>query len=162
MSTDNKEPISSQPQGTTPMAAGGNRNLLNREVGVDGLRDWSFGLFKCTDECGLCCWSTFCPCVVYTKNKQRLRHLQDHGTPLPGGGGRYTTECSIYGCLILPGYSWVLLIGNRESIRSRYSIRGGTLDDCLTTWCCRSCALTQERREIELEENSFVELSRST
>jgi hypothetical protein len=36
------------------MATGGNRNVLNREIGVDGHRDWSFGLFDCTHECGLC------------------------------------------------------------------------------------------------------------
>ncbi|KAF8263297.1 hypothetical protein EI94DRAFT_1741268 [Lactarius quietus] len=92
------------------MAAGGNRNLLNRELGVDRQRDWSFGLFDCTDECGLFCWSACCPCVVYSKNKQRLRHLQDHGTPLPGGGERYTAECSIYGCLKLTGYGWILQV----------------------------------------------------
>ena len=36
------------------MAAGGNRNALNREVGLDGRRDWSFGLFDCISDCGLC------------------------------------------------------------------------------------------------------------
>ena len=36
------------------MTVGGNRNALNREVGVDDQRDWSFGLFDCTSECGLC------------------------------------------------------------------------------------------------------------
>ena len=53
------------------MAAGGNRNALNREVGADGRRDWSFGLFDCTSACGLCistslvklsvCWLTRFP-----------------------------------------------------------------------------------------------------
>ena len=36
------------------MATGGNRNALNREIGVDGHRDWSFGLLDCTHECGIC------------------------------------------------------------------------------------------------------------
>jgi hypothetical protein len=36
------------------MAAGGNRNVLNRPLGDDGQRDWSHGLFDCTDECSLC------------------------------------------------------------------------------------------------------------
>ena len=36
------------------MTAGGNRNVLNRPLGDDGQRDWSYGLFDCTDECGLC------------------------------------------------------------------------------------------------------------
>jgi hypothetical protein len=44
------------------MGAGGNRNALNRELGVDGQRDWSYGLFSCTEDCGLCMstiWLTF-------------------------------------------------------------------------------------------------------
>ena len=112
------------------MAAGGNRNVLNREVGVDGRRDWSFGLCDFTDECGLCmstalakisynlaeslslegCWAAWCPCVVYSKNKQRLEHLQNYGTPLPGGGERYNDDCTIHGLLALTGYAWVLQV----------------------------------------------------
>ncbi|KAI9438048.1 hypothetical protein H4582DRAFT_2129116 [Lactarius indigo] len=108
MPTDTKEPNSSQPQATAPMAAGGNRNALNREVAVDGQRDWSFGLFDCTSECGLCCWATWCPCVVHSKNKQRIQHLQIRGTPLPGGGERFNDTCCIYGFLVPTGYAWVL------------------------------------------------------
>ena len=52
-------------------------------------------------------------------------------------------------------------LGDRRNLRSRYNIRGSAVNDCLTAWCCRSCALTQERREIELEENSFEEFSQS-
>jgi Cys-rich protein (TIGR01571 family) len=44
----------------------------------------------------------------------------------------------------------------REEIRERYGIRGSPLDDCLASWCCNPCSLTQERREIELEERSFM------
>jgi len=43
----------------------------------------------------------------------------------------------------------------REEVRERYGIRGAAFGDCLSSWCCRPCALTQERREIELEESSF-------
>ena len=37
----------------------------------------------------------------------------------------------------------------------RYGIRGDAVTDCLASACCRPCALTQERREMELEEGSF-------
>src|SRR6266702_6296271 len=112
------------------MATGGNRNALNREVGADGRRDWSFGLFGCTAECGLCmstslvkrscmladplslagCWAAWCPCVVYAKNKQRLQHLQIRGTPLPGGGERYNLDCCIYGCLAPTATSYAAIL----------------------------------------------------
>lgn len=41
-------------QSTVPMSAGGNKNALNRPVGPDGKRDWSYGLFDCFSACGLC------------------------------------------------------------------------------------------------------------
>jgi Cys-rich protein (TIGR01571 family) len=46
-------------------------------------------------------------------------------------------------------------IRTREEIRERYGISGSPISDCLVSWCCHSCSLTQERREIELEERNF-------
>ena len=46
-------------------------------------------------------------------------------------------------------------IRTRTDIRERYGIRGNATGDCLTFCCCGPCALTQERREVELEEGSF-------
>ena len=48
-------------------------------------------------------------------------------------------------------------IRTREEIRERYGIRASPLGDCLVSWCCNPCSLTQERREIELEERNFFE-----
>ncbi|KAH9993552.1 PLAC8 family-domain-containing protein [Russula vinacea] len=148
-----QQPVSMQPQGTAPMQAGGNRNAKNCEVGSDGKRDWSFGLFDCFSTCGLCCASVWCPCIVYSKNKQRMHSLQAQGTRLVGDGDTCDSNCLIY--CVLGNCSWVLQIPAREEIRERYGIRGSTLSDCFASWCCRPCALTQERREIELEENSI-------
>ena len=53
------------------------------------------------------------------------------------------------------GYNMTLQIRTREEVRERYGIRGDAIGDCFASWCCRPCTLTQERREIELEENSF-------
>jgi len=81
--------------------------------------------------------------------------LQDHGAPLQGGGERYSDDCWIYGLLNIPGYGWVLQINTRSDIRNRYGIRGDTTGDCLASCLCNPCTLTQERREIELEEQSL-------
>ena len=43
----------------------------------------------------------------------------------------------------------------RAEIRERYAIRGHVINDLLASLCCTSCALTQERREVEVEEASF-------
>lgn len=46
----------------------------------------------------------------------------------------------------------------RAEMRERYAIRGHVIQDGLAVLCCNSCALTQERREVELEEASFQTL----
>ena len=116
-----------------------------------------------------------CPCVVYSKNRQRIRSLQTQGTPLANGGETYDSHCCIYGGFDITGYSWImqvclgertfhkmgiqqivpLQIRTREEVRERYGIRGDAIGDCFASWCCRPCTLTQECREIELEENSL-------
>ncbi|KAH9036854.1 PLAC8-domain-containing protein [Lactarius pseudohatsudake] len=160
MSGNAKEPISSQPQGTAPMAQRGNKNTLNREVGADGQRNWSSQLCGCSCPSGssglaICCLAMWCPGVVFGRNKQRLRHLQSQGTPLPGGGTYVNGDCAVYCCLAGPRLSWILGIGERTDIRARYSIRGSTFEDRFTSWCCTPCALVQEHREISLEETTF-------
>lgn len=148
-------PVGTQPRGTAPMQVGGNRNAKNRPIGSDGKRDWSHGLFDCFGSCGTCCMAVWCPCIVYGKNKQRLGNLSTHGTPRPGGGDAIDGSCCVYCGLGLFGIAWVLQIGSRGETRNRYNIRGGTCGDCCSAWCCAPCALTQEHREIELEEHSF-------
>jgi Cys-rich protein (TIGR01571 family) len=46
-------------------------------------------------------------------------------------------------------------MGFRADVRNRYEIRGEELEDCLNSMNCYPCVLTQERREIELEEGSL-------
>jgi len=149
------QPVSTQPQRTAPMEIGGNRNARNCPIGPDRQRDWSFGLCDCLSRCGTCCWSVWCPCVVYSNNRQRLHSLQHQGTPVPRGGESLGAYCCIYFVLGCCGLNWVLQMQTRADVRLRYNIRGSTIGDCCTSCCCAPCALTQERREIECEENSF-------
>jgi Cys-rich protein (TIGR01571 family) len=120
------------------------------------------------------CFSAVCPCIVYSRNRQHLRSLQYQGTPLLAEGEKIDEHCCIYCGLVITGYQWLLhvrpedvecmifrlipgcvQVRPREEIRERYGIRGGPFQDCLISWFCRSCALTQEHREIELEERNF-------
>ena len=43
----------------------------------------------------------------------------------------------------------------RVEMRERYGIRGHVIEDWVVPLCCHTCALTQERREVEVEEASF-------
>ena len=67
------------------------------------------------------CLALWCPGVVFGRNKQRFRHLQSQGTPLPDGGTWVNADCAIY-CFLTPiRQSWILqvcLLGNWPSVES--------------------------------------------
>lgn len=113
------------------MVTGGKKNALNCEVGKDGKRGWSTNLcgFPCDGaELKICtstspenisytradplspagCLAMWCPGVVFGRNKQRLRHLQSQGTPLPDRGTYVNGDCAVYCCLATPRLSWIL------------------------------------------------------
>jgi hypothetical protein len=52
-------------QAMVPMVVGGNRNANNRPIGVDGMRDWSFGLFDYFNRCGLCTYQNWAARVTF-------------------------------------------------------------------------------------------------
>ncbi|PVG00811.1 PLAC8-domain-containing protein [Serendipita vermifera] len=138
-------------------SGGGNRNVKNIPFDSKGEREWSNGLCSCFGDCLTCIVAAWCPCIVFSQNKTRLQHMETQGYPHPEGGESCGSDCMLH-CLLTAclGAGWILQIGNREKIRSRYRIEGGTCGDCCVSWCCHSCALTQESRELELEERSML------
>ncbi|KAG8882694.1 hypothetical protein FRB98_003523 [Tulasnella sp. 332] len=136
-------------------------NSLNKPVDGNGERSWSYGLCGCFNTCrstGVCCVASWLPCFIYGANKTRLEHLERHGMPEPDAGqwcGR-DAWCygSLYACFAI---GWVLQIGERSETRRHYHVRGWSGFDCLAAYFCTPCALTQEHREIELEENAIIQ-----
>ena len=57
--------------------------------------------------------------------------------------------------VVMFGTDQATQIGTRSSVRTRYRIKGGGCGDCMASWCCMPCELTQESREMELEEQSM-------
>ena len=47
-------------------------------------------------------------------------------------------------------------IGQRGETRSRYRIKGSGVNDCLAACCCTPCELTQQSRELDLEERALL------
>ncbi|KDR66535.1 hypothetical protein GALMADRAFT_80634 [Galerina marginata CBS 339.88] len=134
---------------------GGNRNAKNLPVGADG-REWSEGLFGCCSDAGTCIVACFCPCIVYSKVKHRYEHLNAKGYPDPEhGGGVCSSDCMIHGLVSYCGFGFLMQMMQRGSIRARYNIKGGGCGDCCTAFCCTPCELTQESRELEIEEQSY-------
>ncbi|EDR06888.1 uncharacterized protein LACBIDRAFT_236218 [Laccaria bicolor S238N-H82] len=135
---------------------GGNRNAKNIPVAADG-REWSHGLCDCFGDCGTCVIAWCFPCITYANIKHRYEHLNTKGFPDPQHGGSFcNSDCMLHGCITaFCGMGWIFQMGQRGSIRQRYNIKGGSCGDCCTALCCTPCELTQEARELELEEQSF-------
>ncbi|PPQ97131.1 hypothetical protein CVT26_000616 [Gymnopilus dilepis] len=135
---------------------GGNRNAKNMPVDADG-REWSNGMCSCMGDCGTCMMATFVPCIVYGQNKHRYEHLNSHGTPHPTGGPMCSGSCFTHGLATLCGVNFIFQMINRGHVRRRYNIKGSGCGDCCAALWCTPCQLTQESRELELEEESFAQ-----
>ncbi|KAJ3019998.1 hypothetical protein HKX48_001455 [Thoreauomyces humboldtii] len=99
-------------------------------------KDWTYGLFSCCGDIGTCCFAMCFPACAYGKNKQALNKSD-------GCCG----DCCIYACV--GPFAPCIAAGGRASIRSKYNISGGGCSDLCAHCCCYSCALTQEKREID-------------
>jgi len=145
-----------QPKATTPMVAD-IKNVLEKPKYPNGEREWSYGMYGCCCEnYGTCCFACLCPCIVYAKLKSRVSYLERNNYPHPEGGSGCNSDCFIHCCLSsLCAVGWVLQIGQRSTVRDRYRISGNGCADCMSVWCCSPCTLTQESREVDLEERAL-------
>ncbi|KZV93024.1 PLAC8-domain-containing protein [Exidia glandulosa HHB12029] len=151
-SVTNQQPVAQPAMNAGP---GGSRNAKNIPYNASGEREWSFGLFECFEDPMTCLFAWFLPCTIYGKNKTRLQALAS-GAPHPQGGELVGEDTITYAALnCCCGLGWVVGMTNRAETRARYKIVGGAGDDCFLSCCCAPCALTQQSREIELEEQSL-------
>ncbi|KAF6758295.1 PLAC8-domain-containing protein [Ephemerocybe angulata] len=134
---------------------GGNRNFMELPVSEEGTREWSHGLCSCCDVPGTCLAALCCPCIVYGKVKARHNHLETQGEVL-AEPGCCSGDCCLHAVLAPCGLGFIFQMINRGSVRRRYNIKGGGCGDCCTALWCAPCELTQESREIELEEQSLL------
>ncbi|KAJ7086863.1 PLAC8 family-domain-containing protein, partial [Mycena belliarum] len=146
-----------QPLAAPPMqiAPGGSRNFKGMAI-VDGEREWSNGIFECCGDPLTFLVSCFVPCIVYGRNRTRFQALETYGAVsadavdgIIGGDSIMYCAAQCIGCGGIVG-----MLG-RGQTRTRYSINGSVVNDCLVSCCCAPCELTQESREIEQEEQSL-------
>ncbi|KAJ6619427.1 PLAC8 family-domain-containing protein [Mycena sp. CBHHK59/15] len=143
------------------MQAGGSRNAKNLPM-VDGQREWSNDVFDCLADPLTCLVSWFLPCVSYGRLMARYQALENSVGPshhvcvdLTSYAIKADTHSPTDGVAQCFGCGGLVGMGGRQLIRSRYAVRGDGATDCLLSCCCAPCALTQESREIELEEQSL-------
>jgi Cys-rich protein (TIGR01571 family) len=147
-------PNQAQPMPQSGMNPKGPGGPAGAQYDANGERDWSNGLLDCFGDCGTCCLAYFCPCLVYQQVKNRITYLNLNGRPDPQrGGSGFGGDCILWGALTgCCGLGWVLQMSTRATLRTRYRIRGGGCTDCLAAGCCMPCELTQESRELDVEE----------
>ncbi|CAI2182113.1 9767_t:CDS:2, partial [Funneliformis geosporum] len=101
-------------------------------------REWRFGLFDCFADATLCLKTTFCSCITYGENKEKL-------SSSPGSCATHALAyCCVEYCL---GLGCILGAMARNEARIKYQIDGSGIGDACTHICCGCCALIQENRE---------------
>ncbi len=123
-----------------PTTSGPDVPLVSQAVYGGGRRtDFTHGLMDCTSECGTCCYACCCPCCLYGENQMRAKKLDSS-----------SGDCCIY-CLVgyCLGFPCIIQASGRERIRHKANIEGSWIEDCLLSWVCGPCGLTQEKRELD-------------
>ncbi|KAJ7190197.1 PLAC8-domain-containing protein [Mycena pura] len=137
------------------VAVGGSRNFKGLPL-VDGERGWSNGVLDCFADPLTLLVSWAAPCLVYGRNRARYRALESPGEVSRSAGEGLASGDSLLYCVAMSfGCGACIGMRGRSLTRRRYGIRGTACGDCCVSCCCAPCALTQESREIELEEQSL-------
>ncbi|KAL1551240.1 Protein PLANT CADMIUM RESISTANCE 11 [Salvia divinorum] len=101
---------------------------------------WSTGLCDCCDNVNICCLTCCCPCVAFG----RIAEIVDRGSTSCGvSGALYSMIFCMSGCSCL--YSCFY----RSKLRGQYFLEEQPCTDCCVHWCCETCSLCQEYRELE-------------
>ncbi|XP_053393998.1 cornifelin-like [Mercenaria mercenaria] len=101
---------------------GGGKLVCNRE----GHRDWSSGLFSCTDDVKKCMMAWMCTECVLADISKRTGENVCVPFCIPGG-----------------------LVAIRARLRTLGGIQGSICQDYLSLYCCYFCALCQMHRELD-------------
>ncbi|XP_009410080.2 cell number regulator 10 isoform X1 [Musa acuminata AAA Group] len=126
-------PASAPPVTGVPMAH-------NAFGGAETQPVWSTGLCDCMDDFGNCCMTCWCPCVTFG----RVAEIVDRGTTSCGASGAlYALIMALTGCQCI--YSWFY----RTKMRAYYNLPDSPCCDCCVHFCCETCALCQEYRELK-------------
>ncbi|XP_020217946.1 protein PLANT CADMIUM RESISTANCE 3 [Cajanus cajan] len=101
---------------------------------------WSTGLCRCLDDPGSCFVTCFCPCVTFGL----IAEIIDKGNTT------CTCHGAIYGTLLsLTGLACLYSCYYRSKLRAQYNLPEAPCMDCLVHFCCETCALCQEYRELK-------------
>ncbi|AES90189.2 putative PLAC8 motif-containing protein [Medicago truncatula] len=119
--------------------------ILNISAPVQGVitprtHQWSTRLCRCLDDPGICLVTCFCPCVTFGM----IAEIVDKGN------STCTCDGTIYGALLaVTGLACLYSCYYRSKLRAQYDLPEAPCMDCLVHFCCETCALCQEYRELK-------------
>ncbi|KQK18652.1 hypothetical protein BRADI_1g43871v3 [Brachypodium distachyon] len=85
---------------------------------------WSVGLYDCFGDLGTCCLTCWCPCITFG----RIAEIVDRGS-----------ACC----------NWLYSCTKRSSMQAQNNFQESRFMDCCIHFCCETCALCQEYKELE-------------
>ncbi|XP_021680953.2 protein PLANT CADMIUM RESISTANCE 2-like [Hevea brasiliensis] len=101
---------------------------------------WSTGLCHCCDDPANCVITCFCPCITFGQ----IAEIVNKGSSSCAGSG------AKYGLLLgLTGFACLYSCFYRSKLRGQYDLEEAPCVDCLVHFCCETCALCQEYRELK-------------
>ncbi|CAI9776713.1 unnamed protein product [Fraxinus pennsylvanica] len=119
--------------------------LPHARVGTQG--EWSTGLCDCSSDVSNCCVTCWCPCITFGQ----IAEITSRGSTSCGASGTlYTLLALVTGCACI--YSCFYRSRMRKQymlMRKQYMLSEDPCADCLVHFCCDSCALCQEYRELK-------------
>ncbi|XP_024029006.1 protein PLANT CADMIUM RESISTANCE 2 [Morus notabilis] len=101
---------------------------------------WSTGLCHCCDDPANCMVTCFCPCITFGQ----IAEIVDKGSSSCGSRG--ATYGLLLGCT---GLACLYSCSYRSKLRGQYDLEESPCVDCLVHFCCETCALCQEYRELK-------------
>ena len=101
-----------------------------------GEAEWNYGIFSCTEECGMCCRGCFCPLDMLKEISEDLNDKMFNPK---------------YRSITFPCVFCGTLFFRREQQRKQYEIDGHWCLDFMVSFWCISCSLTQMKRQMLLQ-----------
>eukprot|EP01115_Flamella_aegyptia_P008614 TRINITY_DN3594_c0_g1_i1.p1 TRINITY_DN3594_c0_g1~~TRINITY_DN3594_c0_g1_i1.p1 ORF type:complete len:123 (+),score=32.52 TRINITY_DN3594_c0_g1_i1:35-370(+) len=96
---------------------------------------WDTGLFDCLSDCKVCLVSWCCaPCqVAYQKAA-----VEEH-------------ECGLGDLIPVCCCPICCQVSVRGKIREKYGIEGSGCGDCMASFCCGICSISQQPRQLDMK-----------
>mmetsp|Transcript_54391 Transcript_54391/g.129241 ORF Transcript_54391/g.129241 Transcript_54391/m.129241 type:complete len:167 (-) Transcript_54391:124-624(-) len=116
---------------------------------VMGASQWSSGICDFTDECGFCCYASWCPCLAYGELSAKMSRGRAWNS-----GDQIMTQAGYCGVGCFMSFLVAEVVFHfplRDAIRQGFGIPGDSCNDICCVLCCSSCVATQEYKQMNTD-----------